>query len=331
MNPSALPAIFRLTALWALCESGLGGWMHALHLPFTGFFVGACAIVIISLIAHYSNGNFMQILRATLLVILVKAAVSPHSPPPAYLAVAFQGLMGAVLFSTLPFRIACLLLGMLAMVESALQKVLVATIIFGRSLWQALDIFFAGVVKDLHLSPDIRFSLWIILIYAGLYAIWGLIVGWWMMKLPERIEKHVTTVKQAISFPEKTTKLPRKKKAFLPKIVITILVMIAVVLVFSLNPETTSRAGYVMLRTLSVLAFLIWVINPLFRWLIQRWLTGNRRERQIQSILSYLPTLRLYIRPAYELAAKERFFVSRFRSFLIILLVLTLHPADEKI
>src|SRR5690606_10623540 len=163
---------------------------------------------------------------------------------------------GAVLFATIPFRIACLLLGVVAMVESALQKVLVATIIFGRSLWQALDVFFAGIVKDLHLPSNIHFSLWIILIYAGLYAIWGLIVGWWMMKLPERIEKHVGTVKQTISFPEETSELPGRKKAFIPKIVITILVMIAVVLVLSLNTETTSRAGYVVLRTLSVLAFL---------------------------------------------------------------------------
>jgi len=29
-------AILSLTALWALLESGLGGMMHALHLPFTG-------------------------------------------------------------------------------------------------------------------------------------------------------------------------------------------------------------------------------------------------------------------------------------------------------
>lgn len=79
-------AISRLTALWALSESGLGGMMHAVKIPFTGFFLGGFAIVIITLIAHFSKTPFKSILQATLLVILVKAAASPHSPPMAYLS-----------------------------------------------------------------------------------------------------------------------------------------------------------------------------------------------------------------------------------------------------
>ena len=30
-----------LTALWAFVEAGLGGFLHALHLPFTGIVLGA--------------------------------------------------------------------------------------------------------------------------------------------------------------------------------------------------------------------------------------------------------------------------------------------------
>jgi len=39
--------------LWALSESGLGGMMFALKIPFTGFFVGGFAVVMLGLIAHF--------------------------------------------------------------------------------------------------------------------------------------------------------------------------------------------------------------------------------------------------------------------------------------
>jgi hypothetical protein len=185
MNQSRSQVIFRLTALWALCESGLGGWMHALHLPFTGFFVGAFAIVLVSLIAFYSRNNFSTVVRATLLVILVKAAVSPQSPPPAYLAVAFQGFVGAALFRILSFPIACVLLGVLAMVESALQKVIIATLVFGKSLWQAIDALFVGIVKEFSRPANLSFSMWLIVLYTAIYAVWGLVLGIWMMRLAE--------------------------------------------------------------------------------------------------------------------------------------------------
>lgn len=63
--------IARLTALWALAESGLGGYMHAMKIPFTGIVLGGTAIVVISLIAWFSTTPFKSIIRATLLVLLV--------------------------------------------------------------------------------------------------------------------------------------------------------------------------------------------------------------------------------------------------------------------
>ena len=128
--------IMRLTALWALSESGLGGAMHAFKIPFTGFFLGGFAILIVCLIAYHSTHKWKAIIQATLLVILIKATASPQSPPMAYVAVAFQGLIGALLFSIIPFfRLAAVLFGMLALLESATQKFLLTTLIFGKSMF----------------------------------------------------------------------------------------------------------------------------------------------------------------------------------------------------
>ena len=87
-------AIQRLTALWAFAESGLGGVLHAFQIPFTGLVIGGFAVIIITLIAKFSDHHYQQILKSFLIVLIVKAMVSPHTPVPAYLAISFQAIMG---------------------------------------------------------------------------------------------------------------------------------------------------------------------------------------------------------------------------------------------
>lgn len=176
------PALIRLTALWALNEAGLGGLMHLFRSPFTGIFVGGGAILLIALIAHTAKRPGPAILQALLLVLIIKAAVSPHSPPTAYLAVGFQGLAGALLFSLLPsFRLSALMLGVLGLLESALQKLLVMTILFGMPLWKSVDAFIDYVLQKFGLlgeQSEVQGSQWLIGLYVGLYVVSGLAIGW---------------------------------------------------------------------------------------------------------------------------------------------------------
>ena len=59
-------AIQRLTALWAFSESGLGGIMHALKIPFTGLVVGGMSVIMISFIAQLSANHYKEILKSAL-------------------------------------------------------------------------------------------------------------------------------------------------------------------------------------------------------------------------------------------------------------------------
>jgi hypothetical protein len=65
-----------LIALWAFCESGLGGILHAIKLPFTGFFVGGFACIILMLLAEQFKHKPYQTLKATILVMSIKFMVS---------------------------------------------------------------------------------------------------------------------------------------------------------------------------------------------------------------------------------------------------------------
>ena len=140
--------IWRITALWGFSEAALGGILHAFKIPFTGLFVGSAAVIFISLIAHFSKDDSNSvnkkgtILKATFTVLLIKGFVSPYTPFTAYFAVLLQGFIGELIFSSSKhFKLSTILLGILTLVTSALQKIIILAIVFGNSLWESIDDF----------------------------------------------------------------------------------------------------------------------------------------------------------------------------------------------
>src|SRR5688500_16642386 len=104
---------YRLIAVWALAEGFMGGILHGLHLPVTGLVVGSIAVCCLALLSQVSEYR-SDILKATILVMAVKALLSPFSPPMAYFAVFSQGFLAAILFNTSSnFRLNCFLLAVL--------------------------------------------------------------------------------------------------------------------------------------------------------------------------------------------------------------------------
>lgn len=185
-------AVERLTALWALNEAGLGGLIHALRIPFTALVVGSTAVVLIALIAYFSERSARALVKATIVVLLVKGAASPHTPLPAYGAVALQGFAGAALFSRLPLRVAAMALGLLALLQGAVQKLIMMTIIYGRTLWEALDSFGRWLLDKMggpteQLSPTV----WFLTLYLGYYVLAGLVTGWLAGAIPKIGRAHV--------------------------------------------------------------------------------------------------------------------------------------------
>lgn len=329
MATATANTVTKLTALWALSESGLGGVMHALKIPFTGFFLGGFAIVIITLLAFESTKPFKVIVQATLLVILVKAAASPHSPPMAYIAVGFQGMMGALLFSVIPFfRLAACFFGMIALLESAVQKFLVTTLIFGKSVWEALDAFIAGLLKDLSVFNDFSFSIWLVATYTGVYIIWGLILGWWASGLPKVLHQQSESLLLAYSSLEiesNVDQVPAKKKSGF-KLMAVFFILLFIVSVFMMQ-GSGGKVWYALGRTIAALLILFYIINPLVKWLIARWLKNQQQSKatELTSVLDSIPELRTHIAPAMQLAREQHKGLGIYKAFVTNLIVFTLY------
>lgn len=315
--------ISRLTALWALSESGLGGIMHTLKIPFTGFIVGGFAVIIISLIAHFSNNNFRIIIQSTILVLLIKAGVSPQSPLPAYVAVGFQGLLGAILFSTIKnFKVVAIVFGFFALIESAIQQILIATLLFGKSIWIAIDLFVQGVLKDFNLPTDFSFSTWFVLSYLIIYAGWGIYLGVFSGRLPRKLMLRSVAVEEqyqllkisaaSISSPEK-----KKKKG----LIVLVLLLLFIVSIFFLEGYF-SKAIYVVLRTIAILLFVFFVLKPIFLSLLQK--ANKKRTAELETILTQLPGLGNLVKPSMQIAGEKNKGIAKYKEFVFVLIVLSL-------
>ena len=324
-------AVERLTALWALNEAGLGGLIHALRVPFTGVVVGSTAVVLIALIAFFAERKAKAILKATVIVLLVKAAASPHTPLPAYVAVSFQGLAGAAVFAFLPsIRLAALLLGLLALWQGAVQKLLVMTILYGKSLWESVDAVGRWILEKMGSGPgDLSPTGWFMVFYLGYYTIAGLITGWMAGAIPGEIAEALKHPRpSSSSVPEATPLLPLlpSRKRWWRRTPFKAGVVLAGLLLATMwltpGQEGWIKGLRVFARALIVLALWMWGLRPLGRALFRRF---RRREQdaygaEVSRTLEQLPALRQSAARAWR-ASGDATGVRRWKNFLVELIL----------
>jgi hypothetical protein len=305
----------RLTALWALSEVGLGGAMHALRLPLTGLFVGGSAVFFITLLAWDARRRGVSparvLLRSTALVLVVKAAAGPHSPVGAYLAVAFQGAAGALLFAALPgVRGPALLLGAVALLESAAQKLLMLTLFFGAPLAEAIDALGSRLLLPFGAGDaPVSISLWLVAGYVGAHAVFGLGIGYLAGRLPARARAELRRLRatekpkdlasgDARGVPAESHALPddasgRRKRRWWQWGAFLAALAASYALVGS-GTGPWHRAGYVLLRTLGALALWYALIGPLLRAALRKLLrrSGARYALEVERTTRLLPEMR---------------------------------------
>lgn len=181
------PRYQHLTVLWALGEVGLGGILHATGIPLSGLLVGGWSVACIALMA-LQGASGKDILTSLGQVLLVKLALSPHAPPTAYMAVAFQGLLGAAVFSWLPWRVGVMLLAVLSQVESAAQRLLTLTLFVGTSWVEGLNGLGASVARQVPFLEGLS-AYPLIGVWLGFHACAGVAIAIWLYHFPQKSQQ----------------------------------------------------------------------------------------------------------------------------------------------
>lgn len=301
----------RVTALWALSEAALGGALHAFKIPFTGLFIGGSAVLFITLIFFLSEKRG-AIIKATILVMIVKALVSPHSPINAYIAVAFQGICGEILFGLIKRRkIAALLLGIFSLMQSAFQKIFVVTLVFGKSIWEAIDLFGEFVIHQVFSIPEnenmISVSIILISAYIGLHLIGGVFFGIWASRFTGQVTTEIQNSPEIYRLPINEKNIPNSPVNSSRRIWKKIsLILVFSILLFTLAysylyPGAEKSTGYnvIIMIIRSIVIMLIWIhlIGPFLLRKMRHYLSDKemKYKAEVENILAILPLLRVSV------------------------------------
>ena len=141
----------------------LGGIIHGFKIPVSGLMVGSCAVVCICLIGWYVPQE-RRYIKATMIVAIFKMMLSPQAPPPAYIAVFFQGLMGELLFWKKRFYSDCPVYcwQYLAYWNRDCSGYWCLQLVYGNDLWKVINDFINGLPNKKQL-PITAFSLGVVM------------------------------------------------------------------------------------------------------------------------------------------------------------------------
>jgi nucleoside-triphosphatase THEP1 len=306
---------YRLIALWALAEALLGGIIHGLRIPVSGLVVGSCAVICISLIAWYvpEKGS---IIKATIIVAIFKMLLSPQAPFPAYIAVFFQGLMGELLFwNRRFFRLSCIALAILSLLESGFQRILILTIVYSNDLWIVINNFFNGLTKQ---KTATNYSLLIGGGYVLIHLVVGLLIGLWTGVLPKRIIKwqesilslQSATGRRSALWTQTSAEPVRKKKGLRIGLFVIWIALVGLYIQSYYKIGEPLLPSHISLRILirSFIIVLTWyfVISPLLKKILHWWLEKkiSRSQPHVQKVLELLPDTQQLVANNWE-ASKE--------------------------
>jgi hypothetical protein len=298
---SSMVAIKRLTALWAFLESGVGGVLHIVQMPFVGLFIGGFAVIIITNIAKYSNNSSSQIFKSLLIVVLVKLSISPFTPFTAYVAVAFQAIFALLIFKIFKINyFSILVVCVVAMLESAFQKLLIVWLLFGKPFFMAIDVFVKFVGKQIGGLPFSGSQIFVVL-YVLLYVLGGVFVAQIAYLC---VNKNIVIEDAPVIARNSKDSLLRMKNR-LPFLKFGIVLAIVSILLFLAN--NNCNVGFLLvLKTIvyTILAIFIWyfVVLPVCYTLLKYFFKNKlkRYSNSIESVVLVFPDLKVLTKMAWQ-------------------------------
>lgn len=317
-------AFQRLTAVWALSECALGGVLHAMKLPFTGVILASVAVVIITLMLRLSHHKPSLVLSALMVVLSVKFMLSPHTSPTAYLAVSFQAILGYIVYVLLGSGfLSTLLFAVLALLESALQKILVLTILFGKSLWESIDVWGEWVSGQMGSTSFGKASYLIIGIYVGIYALAGVLAGIGAYALVREVAaswednkaRLMLNAENQLSW--KVGKKSKKKYRFFLPLAILLLIVATYFLKES-SQNAFLQVGILMVRVTGILFLWYRIVAPVLIRVIRSFFKrkATKLGDEVEATLVLLPYIAWIVRFSWQ-ETKHLKGLNRTRAFIV--------------
>ena len=233
------------------------------------------------------------------------------------------------MFSTKKFyRLSSLLLGLLVLFFSGVQKIIVLTILFGNTLWDSLDIFIKQISFEiLNIDhPDINYGYLLIFGYILIHLTAGLFIGLYAGLLPQKLNYYKSRIPSEAELQdgeEVPRKEKRKKKSWFirPTGIFIIVISIGVIVLSYLSPELEENVALsiVIMLVRSVIITFAWyaLIAPIVKNIFQRFVAKRKTEysKDLEGIILMFPQFKAIVNYCWKKSKDEKGF-NRIRLFL---------------
>ncbi|MDQ6756803.1 MAG: hypothetical protein M3004_07695, partial [Bacteroidota bacterium] len=213
------------------------------------------------------------------------------------------------------FRLSCILLAVLALVESAVQRIIVVTVLYGDNFWKALNEFIRKVTGE---SAVTNYSLMIATGYIIMHAFIGLLVGvfagsivWQSTSWTILHSEYLIPYTDEENIEIKASSAKRKKKIkYLFIFIWMVLIILFLQSYLHIGTPLTSPQVSLQILLRSFLIILTWyfLINPILSSLIKKWLSAQKIKSQsdIVQVNLMLPSARHIFLKSWELSSSAR-------------------------
>lgn len=268
-------------------------------------------------------------------MIAVKFIVSPHSPVTAHFAVLIQGLAGYVIYTLFGCsKFSTALHGSFALVYSAFQKLITATILLGMDFWRSFDIFLSSTILPLFSIRESESSsslLLIVILYLLIYLIFGISAGLFASSVPHLVEvKKVEVLGKfrmlnSLKDPDKFDS--RKIK---PGLILFLVLIFAAVLTYAiplLSKESTHWVVMLLIRTVAILIVWLYILSPLLKYLMRSRVLLMVGREEIENVISGFGKIKSYTLFSLRYSLKKKVYL-RVQTFILTLIILVLYEGE---
>ena len=176
-------------ALWGLMEATLGVTLKGLRIPMGGAILTTVAIIIFLTGRYFVQRRGSILMMGAVAAILKIFSIGTVIAGP-FLAILIEALLAEVLVSLLGVnRISYLITAVVLVLYTIIHPFISQGIIFGDNIYKFYLEMFQQISISLHI--DYQHLGLIVLVYAGIHTLLGLIAGWLAYNLPLRAEQEI--------------------------------------------------------------------------------------------------------------------------------------------
>jgi hypothetical protein len=159
--------------------------------------------------------------------------------------------------------------------------------------------------------------------YVLLYAIWGLLLGYWCYFLPNKLSNKWAVISKEIESNISIELSSKKQNNFSLKWIGILSTLLFVVVVLYVNGGKIWIGIFLILRTIAIMALLYFVVAPLVIYYIKKKSLSN--QNSINLILVDLPKMKNNSLLAMQLASKNKNVIVKYKAFVENIIVITLY------